>query len=61
MAYRVLSVIPEVRLFALSLEGNTYVYLDIRNSQNSINVTAMSESYSRACTMRLILHATKIL
>ncbi|KAH9047713.1 hypothetical protein EDB84DRAFT_443721 [Lactarius hengduanensis] len=43
MAYRVLSVIPEV------------------NSQDSTNVTTISEPYSRVCTTRLISQSTKTL
>ena len=60
IAYSVVSVIPQVHLFA-SLERKTYVYvyLDARNSQISINVTTVSERWSRTCTMRLILQATK--
>lgn len=45
MAYSVLSVIPKVHLFA-SLFGVKllrYVYLDTRNSQNSMNVTKISQ------------------
>ena len=45
MAYSVVSVIPQVRLFASLFEGNpyVYVYLYARNSQINISVTTMSE------------------
>ena len=63
MAFSVVSVIPQVRLFASLFEGNTYVYvyLDARDSRISMNVTTMSESWSRTCTKRLILHAKETL
>jgi hypothetical protein len=45
MAYSVLSVIPQVRLFASFcwMKHLEYIYFDVRNSQISINATTVSE------------------